>query len=1530
MSAIFISHSSKDNDCALEMQSWLKAQGYHSYFLDLDQETGIQGGTDWEQVLYQRLRQCQAVIAIVTPDWLESKWCFAEVVQAREKGKAVLPAIIKPCKLNGVLSDTQGIDFTQDANIGYARLLSGLKQQGLDSRDSFPWNSSRPPYPGLPAYQEEDAAVFMGRTPEIYAVKEKLDGLRLYHREARRLVLVLGPSGSGKSSLMRAGVIPRLKKDHQHWLPLHPFRPIDEATPIDAFISAVLSTYQDLSVAVNGEQLHNRLILTIGSPQQTSKVLVAMLRELTHKANRAHATILITIDQAEELFSGNTPEATKVFLELLGNTLAQEQLPVMAVATLRSDFLSTFQSALSLCEPTIHAGLKYVPITVEPVPAARVAEIIEGPARKAGLVLEEGLVPALMRDVGQPDALPLLAFMLRRLYDLNQEDLNVTRRGKLELREYEQLGKLEGAVRNAAERILELTNPDPEEITALHSAFIPGLIQVQAEGSYSRRHAYWEELPAEAYRLLNHFVNQRLLETDVDKESKKTVEIAHEALMRTWPRLQAWLLEDRDKLRQYNAVRSAAKDWNEHGRKSDHLTHRDGRLKDAEDLIAASRFDFREGTIESIYLKACIVEQQRRQDAEKEQQERKLKDAQALAAAQQRDLENAQKLAEVQQQQLQAAKELTKAKQQDLEKSKKITKSQRLIIGIAVVSAVALGVFAYLMNLNKQEAQNQLAKNYWASATGARRENELSKYLHLMAEALSSSKDEAFTNFLLADAQALLPSARFSTLIKHDDYVFGAVFSQDERRVLTWSRDKTARVWDAATSEQVGKPMQHDDYIMRAVFSKDGRRVLTCSADNTARLWDAATGEPVGKPMQHNHWVLGAVFSKDEQRVLTWSYDSTARLWNAATSEQVGKSMQHDHWVLGAIFSKDEQRVLTWSDDSTARLWNAATSEQVGKPMQHNGAVNGAVFSKDERRVLTCSRDSTARLWDAATSEQVGKPMQHDHWIFRAVFSKDERRVLTWSQDKTARLWDAATGLAGKGKTFYTSMGHEGAVWGAVFSKDEQRVLTWSQDKTARLWNAATGPAGKRMQHEGTVRGAVFSKDERRVLTWSEDNTARIWEVDRIWEAKWNAATREPVGKPMQHDDYIIRAVFSKDEQRVLTWCQDKTARIWNAETGEQVGKPMQHDHWINGAVFSKAERKVLSWSDDSTARLWDAATSEQVGKPMKHEGAVLGAVFSKDEQRVLTWSGDSTVRIWDAATSEQVGKPMQHKGYVWGVVFSKDEQRVLSWSADKTARLWDAATSEQVGKPMQHDDDVSGAVFSKDEQRVLTWSEDKTARLWEVETGEQVGKPMQHYMSVNGAVFSKDERRVLTWSGDNTARIWDAATSEQAGKPMQHNGAVNGAVFSKDERRVLTCSRDKTARIWEVETGEQVGKPMQHNGAVNGAVFSQDERRVLTWSADMTARIWNVEVDLDIPATLFKLQIQALTGTFLGVSSQEVTLLPVADWQAKRQQYEQQAREHYKTCQHPNANLWARFYPEEAKKIRPEVSTTSNRLATK
>ena len=490
------------------------------------------------------------------------------------------------------------------------------------------WDPKRPPYPGLSAFQEADAAVFFGRGEEILKTLETLDALRRQGREAARFALLLGASGSGKSSLARAGVIPRLRKKPSEWLPVPPFRP--QIEPLDELAMALAAAFEGHGRPRDWSALRTQLHTAAGRSPVDGLALLGLARELAIAAQQPETTMLLTIDQAEELFGYSPPEAATRFLRLLRAALEAADRQLMAIGTLRSDFLGEFQNHPVLQDSDYPHPFRYQAVPVDPMPLRNFPAIIQGPARLVGVQLDDGLVETIIQDTGTRDALPLLAFTLRRLYERYGSD------GRLTVDEYESLGRLEGAIREEAQRVITEADPAPEELEALHAAFVPTMVRINAEGGYARRRALFDDLPRRALPLLRRFVDARLLVTDRDPQGRETIEVAHEALLRTWPLLGGWLAEDLDKLRLLESLQRAAEEWDQGSRRDDLLVHRNGRLKDAEALLANPRFTMREASVERAYLNACSAAQRAREATRQAQRA----NAGRLAIASEKEREN--------------------------------------------------------------------------------------------------------------------------------------------------------------------------------------------------------------------------------------------------------------------------------------------------------------------------------------------------------------------------------------------------------------------------------------------------------------------------------------------------------------------------------------------------------------------------------------------------------------------------------------------------------------------------------------------------------------------------------------------------------------------------------------------------------------------------------------------------------------------------------------------------------------------------
>jgi tetratricopeptide (TPR) repeat protein len=539
MPAIFVSHSSLDPKEADDIKASLARLGFERVFLDFDKASGIGAGESWEKRLYEALSRSHAVILVLTPNWLASKWCFAELTQARALGKVIIPVICKPLGERFVLPDVQAVDLLDWKKDGLARLEQRLHAIADELARGFTLDPNRPPFPGIHAFEAEDAAIYFGRDDETRAVIERLDARRT--QGGARFLIVIGASGSGKSSLLKAGVLPQLARRRAHWLALPPIRP--EKAPLEAVAKAI--AYQ-LGKPDDWEAWHGKL----SGPDAIDEI-EKLLKQVRVGDARA-ATVLLPIDQFEEVFTVATPPERSAFMRLLAGALdGARGLALMVLATGRSDVLEGLTEAAEMART-------YETVALVPMPLARMPLLVEGPAAVAGLNVEKGLAEQIARDVESPEALPLLAHTLWLLYRRGLADK------RLSLAEYTSLGDpqrglnpIQNSVRLVADQALTGVQATQAELAALRDAFVPHLVRVRLDdGKRVRQPAPLAGLPSASRRLIAALTEARLLTT-----REGLVEATHEALFKAWPTLDQWLTEEHAFLTDLERIRGACDVW---------------------------------------------------------------------------------------------------------------------------------------------------------------------------------------------------------------------------------------------------------------------------------------------------------------------------------------------------------------------------------------------------------------------------------------------------------------------------------------------------------------------------------------------------------------------------------------------------------------------------------------------------------------------------------------------------------------------------------------------------------------------------------------------------------------------------------------------------------------------------------------------------------------------------------------------------------------------------------------------------------
>jgi hypothetical protein len=634
MSRIFLSHSSKDDFAAVGVRDWLNENGWHEVFLDLDPVAGIHPGERWERALHEQAARCEAVLFLVSRHWLDSEWCRREYELAQKLNKRVFIVLIENLAIDDLpfyLRATQAVSLAagEDHRVrrvtlpatheerhvtfsseGLERLKDGLTQAGLDAR-FFAWppanEPDRSPYRGLEPLEAADAGIFFGREAPVIEALDALRGLR--ESACPRLLVILGASGAGKSSFLRAGLLPRLARDDRAFLPLSAIRPERAAvTGANGLVTALAASCAQQNMSTTRAQLRAAAL-------QGAVALCPYLRELSEQAQKVSLapklpTLILPIDQAEELFRAEGVNEGDTLLALLRELLVADDPPIIALFAIRSDSYDALEHAKPL------EGLSQKAFPLLPMPRGAYQTVIEGPAYRlaqAGRKFEIGpsLTQALLEDLdkgGGSDALPLLAFTLAQLFFDHEAA------GRLSREDYERFGGLTGAIDAAMARVFIEADKDARiprdhaaRLALLRRGLIPWLAGIDPETKTPRRRrAPAAQIPEEARPLVDLLVEQRLLTRMVDEATHViTIEPAHEALLRQWGNLKGWLEEDFGRLVTLEGVKRASRDWDANGRDSAWAAHSSARLDEAVRLDNRPDLAALLDTADRAYLAAC-------------------------------------------------------------------------------------------------------------------------------------------------------------------------------------------------------------------------------------------------------------------------------------------------------------------------------------------------------------------------------------------------------------------------------------------------------------------------------------------------------------------------------------------------------------------------------------------------------------------------------------------------------------------------------------------------------------------------------------------------------------------------------------------------------------------------------------------------------------------------------------------------------------------------------------------------------------
>jgi WD40 repeat protein len=1102
-----------------------------------------------------------------------------------------------------------------------------------------------PPYLGLRCFDTADAALFYGReklTSELAA--------RLAHEP---FLAIVGASGSGKSSVVRAGLIPALKRGEpladgirppessDRWL-IHILTP--GAHPLKALAAKLTAGTESVTAQAT----------FMDDLARDPRSLDLYAARLVAQSGAKH--LLLIVDQLEEIFTqcGDSTER-KAFIDNLLTACAPEtQGSTLVAVTLRADFYDECGSYANLRE-ALAVHQKYI----GPMSPDELRRAIEEPAEHGGWEFEPGLVDLFLQDAGnEPGTLPLLSHALQATWQ--------ARRGRtLTLDAYRSVGGVRHAIARTAEAVFKDQLSQDEKDTA-RALFIQ-LTELTESAQTTRRRVALKSLlgtpeakKIEAVLKMLTVSDVRLVVADRGPDGEEYIEVAHEALIREWPRLRDWLDEDREAIRLRRKMEEAAQEWERlHGDAS--ALYRGKRLEAAEDW-AQTNPDKVSPPIES-FLQASRAQRARDQF------------------------------------------------------------TRRALQFALIASALTIiGVLAFAVVTFSRQARIATSREL-AAAANSSLTLDPERSLLLALQAVSRTRD-ADQTVLPEAADALrraVQASRVRFTLTHPDKLYSLAYSPDGTRLLTGGGDSTARIWDTATGRELLTLRGHNPPIYAVAFSPNGTLAATASGDGTAKVWEAATGKEVLTLTGHDESVLGVAFHPAGNWIATASTDGTARVWNLTDGREVmslgqevrayavaynsdGSELAVSYWdgrvivwdaaagrelftlsegghtdaVVSLAFSPNDRWLATASLDSTAILWDLQTRQPALAPFMLTDTAYGVAFSPDGSRLALATGERTAQVWalDSASHPTFARRLftlsGHTGAVSAVAFSPDGQRLATASWDATARLWDAT--------------GHADQVNTVAFNSDGTRLLTASSDKTVKVWDPATGGTLFTLPHAGAVWQAVFSPDDSRIAAAVNDGTAVIWD----------AATGKTLLTLIGHFNLLGGVAFNPEGSRLVTGSWDHTAKVWDAANGQELLTLTGHTGEIQAVAFSPDGKRIATGGWDNTARIWDAATSAEIFALTGHAQEVEDVIFSPDGKILATASGDGTARLWNVGTGQEMLTLSGHTQPVNGVAFSRDGNRIVTASADGKAKVWATASGQEL-LTLDTGLELNAAAFSPD-----------------------------------------------------------------------------------------------------------------------------------------------------------------------------------------------------------------------------------------